>query len=222
MTTASTSIADQVAALNAAMATRAPAEVLAAFAGEQADLNAAGIPSDVATPGTVMPDGDLVDAYGRAVTLESVRDGRGAVIVFYRGAWCPYCNLALRAYQDQLAPALAERNVALVAVSPQTPDGLLTMTETNELTYTVLSDRGNQIAGKLGVLTASNRDAQDAQTAMGFDVAAGNADGTNTVPMPTVVVVDTAGMIAWIDVHPDYTTRSEVAHILAAVDSTIG
>lgn len=220
MITASTSIAERVAALKAARVTRAPAEVLAAFAGEQAELEAGGIPPGVVRPGTVVPDGDLVDAHGQAVTLESVRGGRGAVVGFYRGGWCSYWNLALRVYQDALVPVPARRNMALIAVSPQTRDGSLTVQEAYELTYTVVSDRGDQIAGQLGVPTAPNRDAQTAQTAMGLDVAAGNGDSTNT--LPTVVVVDSAGVISWIDVHPDYTTRSEVADILAAVNSTIG
>jgi peroxiredoxin len=139
------------------------------------------------------------------------------VLVFYRGAWCPFCNVTLRAYQELLLPELAARGVALIALSPQTPDGALSVQETNELAYAVLSDPGNQLAGALGILTETGADARAVQAQFGIDVAATNADGTQTIPMPTVVVLDAAGTIRWIDIHPDYTTRTEPEEILKQV-----
>jgi peroxiredoxin len=93
------------------------------------------------------------------------------------------------------------------------------MQEKNDLAFAVLSDPGNQIGAGLGVLTQASDDARAAQEKLGVVVADGNADGTATLPMPTVAVVDPAGLIRWIDVHPDYNTRSEVADILAAVSA---
>lgn len=124
-----------------------------------------------------MPDAVLVDAHGAGTTLEEARHGRPAVVVFYRGAWCPFCNLTLRAYEQQLVPALSQRDVALIAISPQKPDGSLSMIEAHELTYTVLSDPGNAIAMRLGILTAPSEGARGAQAAMDLDIASGNADG---------------------------------------------
>ena len=222
MTATDPTLAEKVATLEAGLAAQAPAELLAPFAAEQAALEAAGLPDGLPTPGTPMPDGKLIDVHGEAITLEQARAGRPAVVVFYRGTWCPYCNVTLRAYQRQLLPALAAAGVALIALSPQTPDGSLTMQETNELSYTVLSDPGNQIAGQLGILTAASDEARVSQAALGIDVAAGNADGTHTVPMPTVVIVDAAGIIQWIDVHPNYGTRTEPAQILEAVSALLG
>jgi peroxiredoxin len=118
-----------------------------------------------------------------------------------------------------LAPALDDRGYAMIAVSPQKPDGSLTAAETNELTYTVVSDPGNQLASALGILTAPSTESVAAQQKLGLDLAEHNADGGLTLPMPTTVVVDANGVIRWIDVHPNYTTRSEVPDILAAVDS---
>jgi peroxiredoxin len=118
-----------------------------------------------------------------------------------------------------LVPALSDRGVGLVAISPQKPDGSLSAAEKNELTFTVLSDPGNQIAQRLGVTTAPTDDAQAAQRAIGFDLPDANADGSNGLPMPTVVIVDESGVIRWIDVHPNYTTRTEVNDILAALQT---
>jgi len=139
------------------------------------------------------------------------------VIVFYRGGWCPYCNIALRTYQAQLVPVLDERGISLIAISPQTPDGSLSTRETKELTFTVLSDPGNQIARQLGILTRPSDGARAAQLELGLDLTQVNADGTTGLPMPTVIVADAAGVIRWIDVHRDYSTRTEPGQILQAI-----
>jgi peroxiredoxin len=222
VTISSRTIAERVDALNEGMAAQAPAETLGRFREEQADLDAAGVPAGVATPGTTMPDGELLDVHGDATTLEKARQGRPAAVVFYRGAWCPYCNLTLKTYQEELVAELSARGVDLVAVSPQKPDGSLTMRETNELTFTVLSDPGNQLGGALGILTEPSEGARVSQAELGLDLPGSNADGTAALPMPTTVLVDATGTIRLIDVHPNYTTRSEPADILDAVATHLG
>ena len=220
MNTKST-IAEQVASHHRASAGQLPLNVAEAFATEQRDLAAAGKPSGVAKPGSRLPDGKLLDVGGQPTTLAHNLGGKPAVIVFYRGAWCPYCNIALRTYQAQLVPALAERGIGLVAISPQTPDGSLSTKESKELTFTVLSDPGNQIAGQLGILTAPSDGTRAAQLQLGLDLTQVNADGTIGLPMPTVVIADAEGVIRWIDVRADYTTRTELGQILQAVTQMI-
>jgi peroxiredoxin len=212
-------IAERVDKLHEGMAGQMPAEALQVFGAEQAGLDARGVPEGVATAGFQIPDVPLLDGHGASTTLDAAIAAAPAVIVLYRGAWCPYCNLTLRTYQEDLVPALVERGVGLIAISPQKPDGSLSVQETNELTFTVLSDPGNRVAGALGVLTEPTQDAQAVQRSLGIDLSESNADGTATVPMPTVVLVDATGAIRWIDVYPNYTTRTEVGDILAAIDA---
>ena len=219
MTTQTQSIEEQTQAFVMGAAAAMPADVMDAFVAEQVSLDAAGVPTGVSAAGAVMPDGDLLDIHGAPTSLAQVRGGRPAVVVFYRGAWCPYCNIALRTYQAELAPALDDRGYAMIAVSPQKPDGSLSAAQTNELTYAVVSDPGNQLASALGILTAPSATVAAAQQKLGLDLAEHNADGGLTLPMPATIVVDANGVIRWIDVHPNYTTRSEVPDILAAVDS---
>jgi peroxiredoxin len=171
----------------------------------------------VAAPGTAMPEVELLDGHGAPTSLTRLRADRPAVVVLYRGAWCPYCNVALRTYQTELVPELADRGVALIAVSPQKPDGSMSSVELNELTFDVVSDPGNRLGVALGVETQPSAEALAAQVNLGLDVTERNADGRTSLPMPTVVVVDAAGVIRWIDVHPNYGSRSEVPDILAAV-----
>jgi peroxiredoxin len=214
-------IAAQVADHHRTTAGQLPADVADAFAAEQRDLAGADPAVPKAAPGDPMPDGNLLDVAGCPTTLAAALGSRPGVIVFYRGGWCPYCNIALRAYQAQLVPALAEHGIALIAISPQTPDGSLSTREAKQLTFTVLSDPGNQIAGQLGILTAPSDRARAAQQQLGLDLTRVNADGTTTLPMPTVTIVDSAGVIRWIDVHSDYTTRTEPDQVLRAVAQTI-
>jgi len=221
MTTASPTIADRVEIMQRETGSRLPADVMATFHREQVRMAALGTPADLAAPGTSLPDVPLLDVHGEATSLTAVQAGRPAVLVFYRGAWCPYCNVALRAYQADLLPPLRERGIELVAVSPQKPDGSLTARESNELSYAVVSDPGNRLARTLGVLTEHGDEARAAQLSLGLDLAEVNADGTHELPMPTVAVVDAAGVLRWIDVHSDYSTRTEVPEILAAL-ATVG
>ena len=186
------------------------------FEQEQADLAAQAPPETAHLLGTVVPDVALIDVESAPIRL-SVAVDRPSVIVLYRGAWCPYCNLTLRAYQLQLLPDLEARGMKLIAVSPQLPDGSLSIQERQELTFTVLSDPGNQIAAALGVLTQPSEEALAAQMTMGLDLETFNADGTIALPMPTVLIVDADRTIRWIDVRPDYSARTTPAEIAAAL-----
>lgn len=215
-------IAEQVTEHHRASAGQLPADVADAFAAEQRELAAGAGPGAAAGPGDHMPEGNLLDVAGQPTTLAEALGSRPGVIVFYRGGWCPYCNIALRTYQAQLVPALADRGIPLIAISPQTPDGSLSTKETKELTFMVLSDPGNQIARHLGILTAPSEGARAAQLQLGLDLTKVNADGTTALPMPTVIVVDASGVIRWIDVHRDYTTRTEPDQVLQAINQILG
>jgi AhpC/TSA family protein len=135
MTTALT-ITGCVADLHITMAAQPLNEVMGAFRREQAGLAAAGPPDGIAPVGMVVADVDLLDAHGAATTLCTAAGDAAGVAVFYRGTWCPYCNIALATYQAQLLPQLTERGVRLLAISPQAPDGSLSMQEKNDLLRT--------------------------------------------------------------------------------------
>jgi len=191
---------------------------MAPFAREQAALAQAVAPATVAALGTVLPDAELLDAEGAPRALSAVLGAAPAVLVFYRGAWCPYCNIALRTYQGELSAALRERGVGLVAVSPQKPDGSLSMQEKNDLDLAVLSDPGQALASALGIVTAPTPESVEAQLGLGLDLTEVNADGTTGLPLPTVAIVGPDRAVRWLDVRPDYTARTEPEEILAALD----
>ena len=208
-------LSDELAAIRAGSATQLPPDVASAFAAQQSDL--ATRPAPVVAPGTGVPSVELLTARGETTTSTALLDGRTTVLVFYRGGWCPYCNLTLRTYQQELLPELSSRGVALVAISPQRPDGSLSTAETAALTFDVVSDPGNALAGAFGIIDDGSDEARGAQRAIGTDVRQVNAEGDIRLPMPAVIVVGPDAKVRWADVHPDYTTRTSVEDILAAL-----
>lgn len=210
----SPAIADQVAEFNTGFTAQIGPTLSAVFDREQSDLRDAGVPDDAIVVGSVVPNETLLDANGVEITLSAVLNGRRGVLVFYRGAWCPYCNIALRTYQRDLLPELDQVTTALVAISPQTPEGTQSIIEGAELEFPVLSDPGNALVRSLGIQTEPSAEARAAHTELGFDVADSNADATADIPYPTIVIVDADRVVQFVDVHVDYTSRTEVATIL--------
>jgi peroxiredoxin len=125
----------------------------------------------------------------------------------------------LRTYQRDLVPHLGGYSARLVAISPETPDASLTTQEKAELTYTVLSDAGAQLAFSIGITFEPSEEGLAAQRKLGVDIRTTRADGGIVLPMPTVLIVDRDHVVRFIDIHPDYAGRTEVSDILAALDT---
>ena len=214
-------IANQVGVMHSRAAAESPNEIMSVFTREQEAL-AGVILEGVISPGETLLDAPLLDPHGAETSLLDALGGRRGVLVFYRGVWCPYCNITLASYQAELVDELEARGVGLLAVSPQRPDGSLTMQEKHALRFAVLSDPGNHLARSAGVLTAPSAEARAAQLELGLDLEAVNGDGTIELPMPTAVILEPDATVRWIDVHPDYSTRPEPVEILAAVDALGG
>src|SRR5260370_28059128 len=102
-------------------------------------------------PADHAPDFTRPTPSGRAVSLSALLRSGPAVVTFYRGGWCPYCNLHLRAYQQALSEITA-LGAKLVAISPQLPDGSMSTAETNRISFDVLSDVGNRVARSFGLV----------------------------------------------------------------------
>ena len=210
-------IAEQLPRLRETIDESAPAGIAEIFLREQRAL-ASVTPERIIEVGAPLPDAELLDPYGHPTTLNEALAGRPGVLVFYRGAWCPYCNLALRTYQAVLVDELEARSTQLIAVSPQRPDGSLTMQEKHGLRFPVLSDPGSALGRTAGIMTRPADEALAAQLQLGLDLGSVNADGTPAIPMPATLIIDRERVVRWIDVHPDYSTRSEPEEILAALD----
>ncbi len=212
-----TTIREQSQQLSKAAAERLPAEVVDVFNRSIQNLLDEGVPSDVVKVGDTLAPFTLSDATGSSVSLADLVESGPAVIVFYRGGWCPYCNLALRTYQRELVPELPAFGARLVAISPQTPDESLSTVEKIELGFTVLSDPGSRVARSVGIVFQQADDVLEAQRTLGLDLASVNAEGSTQLPRPTVLIIDHDRVVRFVDVKSDYTDRTEVAEILGAL-----
>ena len=213
----SLTIREQSEQLQAASAAQLPADVVEVFSRNSQQLRARGVPGGTVRVGDTVPSFTLRNAVGDRVSLDDLVATGPAVLVFYRGGWCPYCNLALRTYQRELLPQLGASGATLAAISPQTPDQSLSTAEKAALSFEVLSDSGSRLARRIGIAFEEAEEVLGAQRRLGLDLAQVNEEGSTELPMPTVLIVDPDRTVRFVEVHPDYTNRTEVADIIAAL-----
>ena len=219
MTTTPT-FAEQRDEFNARLAEQAPAEVLEGFGRVIADQAAVDYAAGAPKVGERAPDFTLCDQLGRQVSLGGELDHGPVVLIFYRGEWCPYCNIMLRTYGLR-ASDFSERGARLLAVSPQTPDNSLTMAEKHSLAFPVLSDDGGEVIGRFGLRYEVEGQSRELYAAVGSDVAKFNGNGGWILPAPAVFVIDRQGIVRFVKVNGDYTQRVEPDEALAALDSLV-
>ncbi len=166
--------------------------------------------------GAHAPDFSLPDVLGRDVTLTTLLAQGPVVLTFYRGAWCPYCNLQLDAYQ-RILPQIKELEATLVAVSPQTPDHSLSLVEKKELTFSVLTDTGNRVARKYGLVYKLSDSLHKVYDQLGINLAEYNGDDALELPISATYVLDSSGTIRTAFVDADFTHRLEPSAVLKGI-----
>ena len=209
MSTLQQQLADYVAGFKQ----RAPADRVAMMETATADLRASGIESAALGLGSVLPALSLPDANGKPVDLRALNASGPLVIVFYRGGWCPYCNLELREWQ-RLLPQLRALGATLVAISPQTPDNSLSTSEKNELAFSVLSDSRLAAAQAFGIAFTLNAELVALYSQVGNDLPTLNGNGQWVLPLPATYVIDRDGVIAYAHAQADYRLRAEPQDVL--------
>lgn len=159
---------------------------------------------------------ELPNQHGQTVFLSDLFKHGPVVVTFYRGGWCPYCNLALKTLQDNLG-LIQELGATLVAISPETPDHTVTTAEKNAIGFPVLSDVGNGYAKQLGLVFVLPKSLQELYPQFGIDVPAHNGDASYTLPVPATYVVDPQGYIRYAFANVDYKQRASVDAIVEAL-----
>jgi peroxiredoxin len=199
------------------MANVAP-EIRDAMVRADMELAASGIAQRALKAGDHAPDFRLPDARGGYVRLKDLLATGRVVLSFYRGGWCPYCNLELRALQKTL-PEITRLGAKLVAVSPQTPDESLSTAEKNALAFPVLSDVGSAAAKSFGVAYDLAEELRPTYARFGHALPEKNGDDTWVLPIPATYVIGMDSTIALAFVDVDYRNRLEPTEILIALQS---
>ncbi|WP_027066642.1 peroxiredoxin-like family protein [Maribacter sp. Hel_I_7] len=167
--------------------------------------------------GQKAPDFELPNAEGKSIVLKSLLEKGPVVITFYRGNWCPYCNLQLRALQARLDDIHA-LGATLVAISPQVPDGSLTEDEISKMDFIVLSDQDAKVALQYGVAwQVPEFLAEHMRVDRKLDLEKVNNGNGNVLPIPATFILGQDGVVTWNYVNVDYRTRSEPEEIIEAL-----
>lgn len=209
-------LSEQIAAYEVEKAKRVPKDILGIMDETTAELKSTGIEGDAVKSGDIAPDFTLPNHNGEERSLATMLKESALVVSFYRGGWCPYCNLELAALQRAL-PEIEGLGAKLVAVSPETPDKSLSTREKNELAFDVLYDKGNSIAESYGLVFTLSEKLRPIYDKFGIDVPGYNGDETFRLPLPATFVIGKDGTVLFDFVDADYTKRLEPDAIIAAL-----
>lgn len=191
----------------------APQAVIDVMRRATAELRASGLAERALRAGEMAPPFRLADPEGRMVDSAELLARGPLVVSFYRGVWCPYCNLELQALQEALADIRAT-GARLVAISPQTQVNSRKSVRSNGLAFPILSDAGNAVAEAFRLRFALPDYLVELYKSFKNDLPLVNGDDTWTLPMPARFVIGQDGMVLYANVEPDYTRRPEPSDML--------
>ncbi len=172
-----------------------------------------GIVETAKNVGHTAPDFTLKNAIGEAVSLKDYLAKGPVVLVWYRGGWCPYCNINLHYLQEAL-PHIKAQGANLLALTPEVPDQSMSTTEKHHLDFEVLSDLNNKVAKEYGVVFKLTDEVARIYNEK-FDLNAHNGDSSNELPLAATYIINTDGKIEYAFLDADYRNRAEPSEIIA-------
>jgi peroxiredoxin len=175
---------------------------------------ASGIIEKSKKEGDKAPNFTLPNATGQKVTLTDKTKNGYTIITWYRGGWCPYCNLTLAAWQ-QILPEIKAENIELIAITPELPDSTLSTKEKNALEFEVLSDVGNKVAKEYGIVFPLDQSIREAYKNMGLEKY--NGDASYTLPLAATYIINSKNEIVYAFLDADYKKRAEPKEVLQKI-----
>lgn len=209
-------LTEQLQEYAATSATRIPAPAQEIMAKAIADLKATNLLAKAPKSGDRFPSFTLPNAQGESTSLSSLLDKGKVVLTFYRGGWCPYCNLELKAFQAVL-PEIEAKGATLVAITPETPDNTLSTREKNELKFEVLTSKNNGLARDLNLVYQLPDDLVTLYKNFGIDLQNSQGNEENELPIAATYIINQDGTIAYDFLAEDYKLRANPQEVLAAL-----
>ncbi|MDO1501627.1 peroxiredoxin-like family protein [Winogradskyella maritima] len=210
------SLAETLLKANTLSRSKIPTETLAVMDKATNILVEEGISKQAIQIGEKFPKFVLKNAKSETISSSHLLKNGPLVISFYRGGWCPYCNIELKALQAAL-PEFKSKGANLVAISPETPDNSLSTAEKNELSFEVLTDEDNLLAKQIGLVFQLPKEIQSIYDNFGIDVAKHNENDKFELPVAATFVVNKDGIVTYRYVNEDYTKRAEISEIIEAL-----
>lgn len=166
--------------------------------------------------GNTAPDFSLPHVKGGNVKLSEVIKDGPVVLNFYRGGWCPFCQLEFRALHEYL-PYMQSLGASIIGISPETMEASQATVQQQHLEFDVLSDQGNRVARGYGLVMAVDEAVRPLYREWGIDLITANGNDAYELPLPATYVIDTSGIVRAAYVNKDYTTRMEPTEIVATL-----
>jgi peroxiredoxin len=211
-------LSDQLAQFRAGWHQRVPEPMKTRMEAHIAHLAASGAAERARQVGDRAPPIRLPDQHGKPFDVADLLAKGPVVITFYRGGWCPFCNLELKAY-EALLPRIAAAGASLVAISPEKPDDTAGTAKANALTFPVLSDIGQAVGRAFGVVYAFTDEVRTVYDGFGLEIPARNgAPGEWALPLSATYVVGADGVILFADTRTDYRERTDPLEVLGVLE----
>lgn len=209
-------LAMQIEQFNKELITQIPKEVLEAFGKSIEDLKTKSIGEKSIKLNDRMPGFSLTNAKNETIHSNDILKNGKMIVAFYRGSWCPYCNLELKVLEDNL-PRIIEKKASLVAISPQSPDNSLTLVEKHKLTFEVLTDSHCDFAKQLGIVFELQDFVLPYYHSLGIDLSDFNKNNDNLLPIPAVFAVDESGKVIYKFADANYMNRLDIEKLLQSL-----
>jgi peroxiredoxin len=213
-----TLLADNIKSFQNELIPTIPENTLNTLMSELQTLIATGIAEKSINKDQTFPAFNLPNADNKLRSLDNFISSGPLVVSFYRGAWCPDCNLEINALQNSL-PDIIAAGGQLVAISPQTPDKSIDQVSASQLTFEVLSDAGNKLAKDCGLVFTLPETLRPIYEAWQIDIPGHNGDNSFDLPIPATYIIDTDGIIRYAFADMDYTKRLEPNIIIEQLKS---
>lgn len=208
-----TTLQSQLAAKKAQYADRWSPETLAMHENGIAVVEQTDITKKALQVGEKAPGFTLKNHVDKEINLYEILENDYVVLTWYRGGWCPYCNLTLHALQAAL-PGLKAQNATLLALTPEVPDQSLSTAEKHNLEFEVLSDLHNEVGKKFGVVFKLEEQVAKVYQ-NGFNLHAYNGDDSDELPLAATYIIGKDGLVKWAFLDADYRNRAEPDDIVA-------
>jgi peroxiredoxin len=195
---------------------KAPPEAVAIMHRATAELIASGQAERALKVGDRAPAFKLADPDGKVWSSAEALAKGPLVVTFYRGGWCPYCNMDLVAL-EAVAGKVRAAGAALVTISPQTGPNSRKAQRDHDLSFPLLTDAGNEVANSFGLRFRLPEDLIGLYRKFGVDLDRFNGDESWTLPMPARYIIGRDGLIRYAEVNPDYTRRPDPEELIPAL-----
>jgi len=196
----------------------APTEIRLTMEAATKKLEDSGIIEKAKKKGQLYIDFTLPNMDGKNLKISDVLKKGPVILTFYRGGWCPYCNIQLKAYQERLED-FTKRGASLIAISPETMESSSTTVEKNELKFNILFDKNNSVARKYGIVFKIEKDLKAIYEKFGIDLEKNQNNKSWELPVPATYVIAPNGKIIYSFLNVDYVKRAEPNDIIKALDS---